>query len=784
MIKDCYIIDFSYEVEDNKPLIYIWCIDKEGNRSLVIEENFRPYFYAILEDNANVDRIIEEIKKTSNSASPITNIESLEKKYYGNPVKVLRIQTVIPAYIRIYRDQISKIKGIKEVVEADIRFYMRYSIDKNLKPFTWFKADVEELPNNGKFRVNKVYLLKNILETYEDNPPNLKIMAFDIEVFNKYGSPNPRRDPVIIIGVWTEEGGKQFVTEDDDLKTIRQFSNFVLDYDPDIILGYNSNRFDWPYLIERTKLRNVKLDIGRKINSEPTQGTYGHYSIVGRLNVDLFGFAMGIEEVKVKSLDNIADYLGILPKSQRVNLEWYEIPEYWQDEKKRKILLQYNLDDAKSTYLLKDAFLPFGEQITAITGLPLDQLSMASVGYRVEWLLMREAFVYNEIIPNRIEREYETYKGGLVIPPKPGIHQNVYVLDFSSMYPSIMIKYNIGPDTLVKGECDDCWVAPEVGHKFRKSPDGFYKTILQKLVEERKQVKDKLKSVSDDYEKRRLDERQRALKIMANAFYGYMGWLSARWYSKEGAEAVTAWGRQTISEVAKLVESKGFEVIYGDTDSVFVKANDESKINEIVKEIIEKFGLDIKIDKMYEKIFFTENKKRYAGITKEGKIDIVGFEAIRGDWCDLAKNIQKDVIEKVLTSSVDNAVKLVRDTIMKLRRKEFNIEDLIIWKSLDKDIEDYDVDAPHVNAAKKAIKAGYAIFKGGKIGYIIVKGNTKISQRAEPYFLVKDKSRIDIDYYIDRQIVPSALRILEQFGITETTLKNSGINIMDFFNKK
>ncbi|ARM75765.1 DNA-directed DNA polymerase [Acidianus manzaensis] len=783
MIQDYYIIDFSYDVEDNKPLIYIWCVDKEGNRVVVLEKNFRPYFYAVLDDNPDIEKITDEIKKLSTPASPITNIDQLERKYYGNPVKVLRIETIIPAYIRIYRDQVSKIKGIKEVVEADIRFYMRYSIDKNLKPFTWFKADVEEIPNE-KFRVKKVYELKNILETYEDKPPDLKIMAFDIEVFNKYGSPNPRRDPVIIIGVWTDEGEKQFITDDDDLKTIREFSNFVLNHDPDIILGYNSNRFDWPYLLERTKLRNVKLDIGRKINSEPTQGTYGHYSIVGRLNVDLFGFAMSIEEVKVKSLDNIADYLGILPKTQRVNLEWYQIPEYWTDDKKRKILLQYNLDDVKSTYLLKDAFLPFGEQITTITGLPLDQLSMASVGYRVEWLLMREAFFYNEIIPNRVEREYESYKGGLVIPPKPGIHEKVYVLDFSSMYPSIMIKYNIGPDTLVKGECDNCWVAPEVGHKFRKSPDGFYKTILQKLVEERKEVKSKLKEVENEYERRRLDERQRALKIMANAFYGYMGWLGARWYSKEGAEAVTAWGRETISEVAKLVQSEGFEVIYGDTDSVFITAKDESKINNIVKEIIDKFGLDIKIDKEYEKIFFTENKKRYAGITKEGKIDIVGFEAIRGDWCDLAKNIQKDVIVKVLTSSIDDAVKLVRETIMKLRRREFNIEDLVIWKSLDKDINEYNVDAPHVNAAKKAMKAGYAIFKGGKIGYIVVKGNGKISQRAEPYFMVKDKSRIDIDYYIDRQIVPSTLRILEQFGITENTLKNTGINIMDFFNKK
>jgi DNA polymerase I len=780
MIGCFYILDFSYDVEEGKPVIYIWAIDKEGNRVAVLEKNFRPYFYAILDDSADPNKVAEDIKRLSVSQSPITSVKLEERKYYGNPVKVLRIETVIPAYVRTYRDKVAKVRGVKEVVEADIRFYMRYSIDNDLKPFNWFKAEVEEI-QDSKLRVKKVYELKKIIQIYEDKPPELRIMAFDIEVYNKYGSPNPRRDPVIIIGVWTNNGGKQFVMKDDDLEIIREFAKFVLDYDPDIILGYNSNGFDWPYLLERVNSRGVKLDIGRKVNSEPSQGTYGHYSVVGRLNVDLLGFASSIAEVKVKSLDNIADYLGVVKKNERVNLEWYQIPEYWSDPSKRDILLKYNMDDVRSTYLLKDVFLPFGEQLTMITGLPLDQLSMASVGYRVEWLLMREAYKFNEIIPNRVEREYESYKGGLVISPAPGIHEGVYVLDFSSMYPSIMIKYNIGPDTLVKGECEDCWVAPEVGHKFRKSPDGFYKRILQKLVEERKAVKSKIPTEKDEYERRRLDERQRALKVMANAFYGYMGWLGARWYSKEGAEAVTAWGREIISSVAKLVEERGFKVIYGDTDSVFIKGS--GNVDSLVNEIMNKFGLEIKIDKIYKKIFFTENKKRYAGITEDGKIDIVGFEAVRGDWCDLAKDLQRRVIEKILTSGVDEAVKLVRDVIMKIRRKEVPIQDLVIWKSLDKSLEEYEVDAPHVNAAKKAMKAGYVIFKGGKIGYVIVKGSGKISERAEPYFMVNDINRIDIDYYIDKQIVPSAMRILEQFGIKESTLKNTSFDILNFFKK-
>jgi len=780
MEVDVFVLDFSYDVEERSPEIYIWGISREGERVVILEKEFRPYFYALLETDTDPETLATEIKGLSKPQSPITDVKLLEKKYYGEPVKTLRIQTIIPAYVRIYRDQVAKLKGIREVLEADIRFYMRYSIDSGVKPFHWLKAEVEE-DELGGLRVKKCYKLKKILKIYEANPPIMRTMAFDIEVYNKYGFPDPKRDPIIVIGVWTAEGPRQFINlRGDDIEVIRDFVKFVVDYDPDIILGYNSNGFDWQYLTERASSRNLKVDVGRKVGSEPSQGTYGHFSIMGRLNVDLLGFAESVEEVKVKSLDNIADYLGVVPKASRVNLEWYQIPEYWADPKKRDTVLKYNLDDARSTYLLKDVFLPFGEQLTIISGLPLDQLPMASVGYRVEWLLMREAYKFNELIPNRLERPHESYKGGLVIEPKPGIHENVVVLDFTSMYPSIMVKYNIGPDTLVRGECRDCWTAPEVGYKFRKSPDGFYRRILKVLLEERKAIKEKLKDVTDEYERRRLEERQKALKVMANAFYGYMGWLNARWYSKEGAEAVTAWGRETIRKAIEMASGMGFEIIYGDTDSIFVKG-DLSKVGRLVEEITSRLDLEIKVDKKYKRIFFTENKKRYAGLTEENKIDIVGFEAIRGDWCELAKEAQRMVIETTLLKGVDEAVKKAREIIMRIRRREFNLQELVIWKSLEKSLEEYEVDAPHVIAAKKAMSSGYVIMKGGKIGYVVVKGVGKVSDRVEPYFMVKDKNRIDVDYYVDKQIVPAVLRILEPFGIKESNLKGGGMDILSYF---
>ncbi len=783
MEANFYILDFSYDIEEQKPWVYLWAIDESGNRVALIETEFRPYFYAVI-DESNEQEIVSKVKKLSKPSSPIIEVTPVTRNYYGKPVKVLKIVTVVPALVRTYREEVAKIEGVKAVLEADIRFAMRYAIDNDVRPFTWIRAEVEEMQNSEKLRVSKVYRLVKILgRDLNLRPPKLRTLAFDIEVYNKYGAPNPRRDPVIIIGVWSEEGLKQFVSETSEKDAIKKFVEYVQSYDPDIILGYNSSGFDFPYLRERARANGIRLDIGRRPNSEPNQGVYGHYSISGRLHVDLMGFVRYIAEVKVKSLDNVADYLGVMKKSERVLIEWYDIPKYWDDKEKRQTLLKYNADDAKSTYLLGDVFVPFGIELSRITGLPLDQLAMASMGNRVEWLLIREAFKFNELVPNKEEREYEGYEGGMVFEPLPGIHHDVYVLDFSSMYPSIMIKYNVGPDTLVGGECEDCYVAPFVGHKFRKEPPGFYKQVLKKLVDERKAVKKLMESAKDEYERRIYEERQKALKILANTFYGYMGWLGARWYSKEGAEAVTAWGRKTISEAAEIAKSMGFTVVYGDTDSMFVKGG--KNVDELVKAITSKFDLEIKVDKVYKKVFFTENKKRYAGLTEDGKVDIVGFEAVRGDWCDLAKEVQRVVIEKILmTDKVDEAVKYVKETIMKLRRGEFKLEDLIIWKSLDKDLNEYDVDAPHVVAAKKAMKSGYLVTKGTKIGYVVVKGSGKLSDRAEPYFLVKDKSRIDVEYYVDKQIVPAAMRILERFGIKESSLKTTGgTDILSFFKR-
>lgn len=788
-----YVLDVSYEVVGKEPHIIIWAVSRDERRVLLRDRRFRPYFYAILHEDAELDSLISRVKACSKPSSPIINVELVERKYFGKPVKALKITTVIPEYVREYREVISRIPGVREVVEADIRFSMRYSIDNDIHPCQWHLAEVVKLGRSHTYRVDDEYEVVGFIKSVEDTTPpkSLRLLAFDIEVYSP-GYPKPERDPVIVISLVNDRGEVRQLTarDKDDRDLILEFIDYVKKYDPDIILGYNSNRFDWVYLVNRAKHLGIKLDVGRKVDGEPRQSTYGHISIPGRLSVDLYDYAEEIAEVKVKSLDVVADYLGVMKREERTLISYTDIPMYWDNISLRSTLLKYAMEDAISTYGIGEKMLPFAMQLASITGLPLDQVGSASVGNRLENYLMREAYKIGELAPNREERPYESYKGAIVLSPKRGIHSDIAVLDFSSMYPNIMMKYNIGPDTYASMECDpdNDYIAPEVRHCFKKAPEGFFKKVLTKLIDLRRVVREELKKhPPESPEYRLLNERQRALKILANASYGYMGWIGARWYCKEGAEAVTAWGRETIMKAVEEAKKLGLEVIYGDTDSLFVK-NDEVKVEKLIDYVESELGFDIKIDKIYVRVFFTEAKKRYVGLMTDGRIDIVGFEAVRGDWAEIAKEVQEKIVEILLKEmSVSKAVEYVKNIISDLKAGKIPLEKLVIWKTLTKALDEYEVDAPHVVAAQKLMKIGYRVSVGDKIGYVVTKGVGKVSTKVEPAVLVKEYSLIDVSYYIDRQIIPAAIRILGYFGVTEQQLKStiSGQkSIFEYFSKK
>jgi len=422
--------------------------------------------------------------------------------------------------------------------------------------------------------------------------------------------------------------------------------------------------------------------------------------------------------------------------------------------------------------------IDFAMQLSSLVGLPLDHVGTAAVGFRVEWYLIKEAYRIGELVPKRIERPYIPYMGAVVLEPKPGVHENIAVLDFKAMYPNIMITENLSPDTYVSPLEPEpaCGVntAPEVKHRFRKEPAGFYKEVLSSLIGVRDEIRLKMKKLDPkSAEHRVLDARQKAVKVITNASYGYTGWIGARWYIKPVAEAATAWGRHSILNTIELANKIGLEVIYGDTDSVFVKYEPE-KVEKLSVMITDRFGLEMKPDQIYVRILFTEAKKRYCGLLPDGRLDTVGLEVVRGDWAAVAKNVQERVLEIILKEqNPQKATRFVSQFISDLRGKKVPYKDLVIWKTLTKPVEEYAVRAPHVEAAKRLMKEGLELSLGDKVGYVIVLGTGRLYEKAKPYVFAS-YDEVDIEYYVSNQVVPAASRILTLFGITKDALTPSG----------
>jgi len=366
--------------------------------------------------------------------------------------------------------------------------------------------------------------------------------------------------------------------------------------------------------------------------------------------------------------------------------------------------------------------------------------------------------------------------------PEPGIYDNLAVLDFRGLYPSIIVSYNIDPETLMKKGKDDAFVSPTEA-RFSKKEMGLVPSVLDYLVDMRGKIKRELKKLdksSPAYVK--MNARSHALKILANSFYGYLGYARSRWYSRPCAESVTAWGRKHIMETIEKAEKQGFQVLYADTDSVFLIYKDKEKVLRFMEEVNAALPekMELELEGFYSRGVFVSKKgteergakKKYAMIGEDGRIKIRGFELVRRDWSDIAKETQLRVLEAILKEgSKEKAVSIVRETVENLQKGKVPLEKLAISTQIGKDPKNYEVKSPEISAAKKMLKAGMHVEKGSIVSFVIGKEGKSISEKAEPLELAKD---YDVDYYINHQVLPAVMKILKELGYDEYSMKHGG----------
>jgi DNA polymerase, archaea type len=462
-----------------------------------------------------------------------------------------------------------------------------------------------------------------------------------------------------------------------------------------------------------------------------------------------------------------------------------------KNKKELERLVDYNLEDSKTTLRIANDFLPLFLELSKLTSQTLDDVTRSSTSQKVEDLLLKESHRRKTIAPNKAhegeirERINRSLKGAFVKEPMAGLHENIAVLDFASLYPSLIILHNISPETL---NCSHATckknVSPD-GTWFCLKEKGLVPEILEKMLKQRlalkKEYKEKKKKGVDD---KVLFAKQWALKIIMNSVFGYLGYARARWYSFESASAILSWARQYIKETIEQAEKKGYEVLYGDTDSTFLLMKEKTRkdVDKFVDDVNSALSgdMELEVDGYYKRgIFVTKKeggaaKKRYALIDDKDHLKIVGFEYVRRDWCNLAKETQRKVIELVLKEGkTEEAATFVRGIIKDLKSGKVKKTELSIITMLKRKIEDYSSTGPHVEAAKKAIEKGKDLGVGSLLSFIITKKGNTISEKAvlEEYVPEGD---YDSDYYINNQVLPAVIKIMRELNYTEEDLIQGG----------
>ncbi|MCD7781782.1 MAG: DNA-directed DNA polymerase [Methanosphaera sp.] len=582
--------DIDYVTYDNKPVVRLFGRDPEWNTNIIaLDLTFKPYIYVLGYDN--VDETLDDLRELG-----IDDLELVNMLDIGVEREYIKATLTHPQEVPKLRDIIRDLDSVSQIREYDIPFYRRYLIDKEITPTNIIEITGEVLDSAtyiDKLNVDDdtiIFKLSQDPVDLDENTHYENILSFDIEVYNKEGMPDAERDPIIMMSLVATSGLRKVLstkqskqdyveTLDSEENMLKRFCEIIEKENPDMLVGYNSDNFDLPYIRKRADVLDVKLNLGiDHSNIKFMKRGFNNAGLIrGHVHVDLYLLVRQYMRLERYTLERV--YEELFDKI-KVDIPGNEIYKYWDDDgEKLEKLFEYSMDDADTTTQIADKLTPLTVAQTRLVGQPLFDIARMTTGQMVEWYLIKEAYKKNNIIPNKPSndeyaqrRRSDKVVGGYVKEPEKGLFENIAYLDFKSLYPSIIIAQNISPDTITDGEGLDesqYYTTPENGFKFLKEPKGFIPSIMGNILDKRQEIKKLMKQETIPEKKRAYDFEQQGLKRLANSMFGAYGYSRFRWYKLECAGAITAWGRKYIKDAMKKSEEYGFKPVYADTDGFY-----------------------------------------------------------------------------------------------------------------------------------------------------------------------------------------------------------------------
>jgi len=618
--------------------------------------------------------------------------------------------------------------------------------------------------------------------------PALRVASFDIETDGLEGSVlsiaivcGEVEQVLMLRGGAEAEVPTQTELFDSEGALIEAFCRAVRALDPDLLIGWNVIEFDIAVLLRRAALHGVVLALGRD-GSVPslTSQRPVRARLAGRVVLDGIGTLRAASHMlESYALDDVANqFLGRgkalkEPREDRVA----EVRRMFQHD--RAALAAYNLEDCR---LVRDIFerldlIGFLVERAQLTGLALDRVRGAVAAFDYLYLprLHRAGFVAPTV---GTSEETTQSPGGYVLDSMPGLYSNVVVLDFKSLYPSIIRTFRIDPLGM--------WVAGDDAIPgFANAHFDRARSILPELITQLWHSRDEAKRKQDS-------ARSYAIKILMNSFYGVLGTPACRFFDPRLASSITLRGHEIITRSRDFMQARGHTVIYGDTDSLFVSLPDALSPEAcialgselaaalsshwtqlIAREFQLESQLEVELDTHYLRFFMPTlrdseqgSKKRYAGLVQASSgvaVEFKGLEAVRTDWTQLARQFQRELYRRVFVAEPYEAY--ARETVAQLFAGK--LDHLLVYKKkLRRDLNEYVKNVPpHVRAARKLATAETP----REIAYYMTtRGPEPASRRSSP---------LDYQHYLERQLAPAADSLLSHFGINFLSLVNPQLQL-------
>ena len=787
-----FILNATYvaEPDGGGPVVHLYGRLADGRPFLVRDRRPYPYFY------------IESSSAEQAGALGVLNLEAADRHtLHGAPVHLARLHH--PGDTPAIRTRLHH-AGIP-TYEADVRFAYRYLIDRGIKSALRIRGAGTPLAGAapGAPRGTVVF------DEPEVEParwtPALTTLSLDIET-------DPKAQCLLSVALWGCGAREVLLLCEDDAaraacpaaavpcdseaELLTVLCQRVCELDPDVVTGWNIIDFDVPVLIRRAAELKVPLELGRapgavrqrgESSRRGGSGSAGNGSrrrrfsdsifIPGRVVLDGIRLLRAVSyRLDSYSLENAAREILGEGKTLGGADHVAQIMHTFRHDPER--FVEYNLTDARLVIDILDKLdlVPFTVERSALTGMPPDRVGSSIAAF--DFLYLSRLHAHGVAAPtvgagsrggnaggnsNSNGGRQEPMHGGHILKPRPGLHEDVLVFDFKSLYPSIIRTFQIDPLGLIRVESAAHRVA---GGEVIEAPNGARfrrrRGILTELLDELFSSREKAKAAGNTI-------ASNAIKVLMNSFYGVLGTSACRFSHPLLANAITSFGKHLLLWAKGWMEQRGLTVLYGDTDSLFVAGSGGTGGPALAKRLSADLSayvaatwrvrsyLEMEFETCYERLLLPSVRgggrgatKRYVGLTG-GKLQFTGMEVVRRDWTALAHEVQRELYRRLFADEpVEEYLRAVIAEVTSSRRDE----QLVYHKALRKDADDYRARAPHVVAARKqaAAQPGEPSSWRSVIDYVItVEGPEPAAARAH---------RIDYEHYIERQIRPVAEPVL------------------------